>query len=56
MGNLKAAFESVPYALAVLCICLLVGLAFDIVPYFGSLFSFCGIIVFAFAIFGMTAK
>ncbi len=56
MGNLRAAFESVPYAIAVLCICLLVGLVLDNIQAFGSLFSFCGLIAFAFVIFGMTAK
>ncbi len=56
MGNLRAAFESVPYAIAVLCICLFVGMALDILPNFGSLFSFSGIIAFAFVVFGMTAK
>lgn len=56
MGNVRATFETVPYAIAILCICLFVGLAFDMVPYFGSLFSFAGLVAFAFVVFGVTAK
>jgi hypothetical protein len=56
MGNLRAAFETVPYAIAVMCICLFIGTALDIMPTFGTLFSFSGLIAFAFVMFGLTAK
>jgi len=56
MGNKRAAFETVPYAIAVLCICLFVGMSLNIMTNFGTLFSFSGIVAFVFVIFGMTAK
>jgi len=56
MGNLRAAFESVPYAIAILLFCLFVSILFGIADQFGGLFSWSGLIAFAFVIFGMTAK
>ena len=56
MGNLRAAFDSVWYAIAILCFCFFIALAFGIWSQFGSLFSLGGLIAFAFVVFGMTAK
>lgn len=56
MGNLRAAFESVPYAIAILLFCLFVGALFGITSQFGDLFSLGGLIAFAFVVFGLTAK
>ena len=56
MGNLRAAVESVPYAIAILSICLFIGMVFGITYQFGDLFSFSGLIAFAFVVFGLTAK
>jgi len=56
MGNKRAAFETVPYAIAVLCICLFIGMSLDSLYAFGSLFSFSGLLAFAFVVFGLTAK
>ena len=56
MGNMRAAFESVPYAIAVMCICLFIGLVLGMLPNFGTLFSFSGLIAFAMVVFGATAK
>ncbi len=56
MGNLRAAFDSVSYAIAVLCFCLLLSIFFGIWHQFGRLFSLFGLIAVAFLVFGMTAK
>lgn len=56
MGNLRAALESVPYALAILVFCLFIGTVFGITSQFGDLFSWCGLLALAFVVFGLIAK
>lgn len=56
MGNLRAAFDSVSYAIAVLLFCLYIAIFLGVGHQFGNLFSLGGLIAFAFVVFGMTAK
>jgi len=56
MENLKIAYNSILYAIAILSLCFLTAISFEAMPLFGSLFSFAGFIAVAFCIFGAIAK
>ena len=56
MGNLKAVFDSVLYAIAVLTILVFAAMIFGISDWFGMVFSFPGFVVVCFLIFTSIAK
>ncbi len=56
MGNLKAVFDSVLYAIMALTILYIAALFFGITDWFGMVFSFPGFIVACFLVFTLIAK
>ncbi len=56
MGNLKAAFDSVTYSIALLAGTLVVAMVFGVFDILGPLFSLGGFITFFFIVFTSTAK
>ena len=56
MGNLKAVFDSVLYAIAALTLLSFVAMFFGIADWFGMVFSFPGFVVVCFLIFTSIAK
>lgn len=56
MGNLKAAFDSITYAIALLAGTFFVAMAFGLFDILGPLFSVGGFITFFFIVFTSIAK
>ena len=56
MGNLKTAFDSARYAIAILALFFVVGMLFGVSYQFGHLFSWQGFVAMSFLIFALIAK
>ena len=56
MGNLKAVFDSLHYAIAALTLLAFAAMLFGIAVWFGMVFSFPGFVVGCFLIFTLIAK
>jgi len=56
MGNLKIAFDSIGYTIAILCFLLVAATFLGMLKEFSPLFSFSGFVVMAFLVFTSIAK